>query len=1025
MYKIYVAIGLLWTLQSVYITAQNNVGIGISDPQEKLDLDGGIRLRNAIGQAQGTIRFLNGQFEGNVDSTGTGWRPFYGPWVKSLTGDYFLSPVAGGPSVAIGDSLFTSDGKLTVKGELASGGTGIHTYLTSGIATIAETKLAHQYVYAPGNVWTFGLRTEISNDFVPSSLSMGVAGFNFEVDTTNYGGFFAAHGAGDYNIGVYASALNGLNNWAGYFDGRGYFSDQVGIGTDDPTHQLHILHNQALRLEGTEGLYHHGAQLNFGDGDYVVISEPGDDTLSIYGSQQVGITSDSKVHISSPATFVSGQLGVGIGTNTFQEKLQVGGGIRIGDAIGQAPGTIRFVDGKFEGNVDSTSSGWQPFDSPWRKTTTGNYYLSPVTYGGSAAIGDSVFTSDGKLIVKRELSSLRTGIHTYLASGPSTIAEARLGYQYHASQDIIANFGVLGVVHHDAVYARESFGVAGNNMEQDSANYGGYFISQGNGDNNIGVYANALHGLNNWAGYFEGSSVITEQLCVGTVDPDSLAKVHIKLPPSGNFAHLRIESPGDYYGFGIMFKDTLHEFMLGQNIGNWNDGRFSVYSGSSFNGLAMLQNGDIGLTTATFVAPFARFQVPQKGSLNNADTLEVSSAAIFIGETSARGMAFDENQIETVGSDLYLNYNSGNDIRLAQGGGKVGVIVDSLIADFHIGEGKTVLFGNDTTGKSDFFPDAKFMWKPGRGGAIRIGQLNADGSLIGGTGYDYWDDSNVGWASVAIGNNTKASGAGSVALGIRAYAGNFGSVALGHLSRTLGNSGVAAGYYTRADAFVSTAVGAANTGGGNPSSWIATDAIFEVGNSIDTSNRHNALTVLKNARVGINHSNPQSMLDIEQPNSGPGNGVLMNLAGHGHWETVVDNANDYNFYYNNTLKAYILDTDGAYVQNSDRRLKQSIEPIGQVLDKLLLLKPVSYAYKSAPDASPSVGFIAQDVLALFPELVVEKNGFLGINYQGFSVLAIKGLQEATAQNARLEKEVDMLRSEIAALAARMDQQVKE
>ena len=110
------------------------------------------------------------------------------------------------------------------------------------------------------------------------------------------------------------------------------------------------------------------------------------------------------------------------------------------------------------------------------------------------------------------------------------------------------------------------------------------------------------------------------------------------------------------------------------------------------------------------------------------------------------------------------------------------------------------------------------MWRPNKGGAIRIGQLNADGSLIGGTGYNYWDDSYVGWASVAIGNNTKATGAGSVALGIRAYAGNFGSVALGHLSRTLGNSAIAGGYYTRADAFVGCAVGAGNVGGGSANS---------------------------------------------------------------------------------------------------------------------------------------------------------------------------------------------------------------
>ena len=151
------------------------------------------------------------------------------------------------------------------------------------------------------------------------------------------------------------------------------------------------------------------------------------------------------------------------------------------------------------------------------------------------------------------------------------------------------------------------------------------------------------------------------------------------------------------------------------------------------------------------------------------------------------------------------------------------------------------------------------------------------------------------------------------------------------------------------------------------------------------------------------------MLDIEQPNSGIGNGVLMNLAGYGHWETSVDAASDYNFYYNNALKAYIQDTDGAYVQYSDRRLKEKIHPVGAVLSKLLQLKPSLYNYKDAPDAEPSIGFIAQDVRPVFPQIVSEKDGYLGINYQGFAALTVKGIQELAEENASLKQEVEELK----------------
>jgi len=146
----------------------------------------------------------------------------------------------------------------------------------------------------------------------------------------------------------------------------------------------------------------------------------------------------------------------------------------------------------------------------------------------------------------------------------------------------------------------------------------------------------------------------------------------------------------------------------------------------------------------------------------------------------------------------------------------------------------------------------------------------------------------------------------------------------------------------------------------------------------------------------------------------------MNLAGHGHWETVVDNANDYNFYYNNALKAYIQDTDGAYIQFSDRRLKQAIKSVPSVLIKLLQLTPSTYVYNDAPDATRTIGFIAQDVQPLFPALVSEKNGYLGVNYQGFSVLAVKGIQELAEENAVLRKEIHELRQVVTELKQKID-----
>ncbi|MCB2220286.1 MAG: tail fiber domain-containing protein [Bacteroidetes bacterium] len=494
------------------------------------------------------------------------------------------------------------------------------------------------------------------------------------------------------------------------------------------------------------------------------------------------------------------------------------------------------------------------------------------------------------------------------------------------------------------------------------------------------------------------------------------ALLHMVLPGSGDFDRFQIESPSDNVGFGILFAQPSMEWYVGQNIGNWDDGRFQIVPGVSDKWMTLLSNGNLGLTKAGFTTPLARFQVPQNGNMSAGSSLDVTQAAIYIGENMTTGMAFDRDQIESVNNDLKINFQTSTNISLANGGGQVGIGVEIPKAPFHVGEGNTVLFGADTLGKTNFYPDPKLMFLPAKGGAFRVGQLNADGSLTTGTGYNFWDPSNVGWASIAIGNNTRASGAGSVALGIRANAINFGSVALGHLSRTKGNSAVSAGYYTRADAFVSMAVGAGNVGGGSSDSWINTDPIFEVGNSIDTNNRSNAFTVMKNGRVGINHSNPQSMLDIEQPNSGVGNGVLLNLQGYGHWETGVDYASDYNLYYNNVLKAYILDTDGSYINTSDGNLKQNIQRIGPVLANVLQLKPSTYQFvNNPPGSSLSTGFIAQEVENLFPEQVVEKDGIKGIKYSEFSIIAIKAIQEQQEIIDSQQKQIDDLEERIAKL----------
>lgn len=116
------------------------------------------------------------------------------------------------------------------------------------------------------------------------------------------------------------------------------------------------------------------------------------------------------------------------------------------------------------------------------------------------------------------------------------------------------------------------------------------------------------------------------------------------------------------------------------------------------------------------------------------------------------------------------------------------------------------------------------------------------------------------------------------------------------------------------------------------------------------------------------------------------------------------------FFLNGALKARI-NTSGTYSALSDIRLKTSIEPLYSTLANVLTLSAKSYVFKDAPDADRSIGFIAQEVAELFPELVEgdpSGEGILSLDYSGFSVLAIKAIQEQQEIIERLEQRLDHL-----------------
>ena len=239
-------------------------------------------------------------------------------------------------------------------------------------------------------------------------------------------------------------------------------------------------------------------------------------------------------------------------------------------------------------------------------------------------------------------------------------------------------------------------------------------------------------------------------------------------------------------------------------------------------------------------------------------------------------------------------------------------------------------------------------------------------------------------ASFAAGNYTRAHSLGSVAFGFVTIAGiegdrmgagpfngidggNVGQVAFGWRSVASGNGAVAMGHGSTAAGAFSLAMGNGNnaTGVGAVTFGLGTVASAEGGFAI-----------------GKNNATTDAAFIV-------GNGA--------------DAANK--------SDALVINTDGSAVfsgdvtVNSDMRLKANIISLGSTLAKLLQIDGKSYVMKT-DESKQKIGLLAQDVKAVYPELVKQANneeGTLSVNYQGLIPVLINAIKEQQAEIDELKR----------------------
>jgi hypothetical protein len=338
-----------------------------------------------------------------------------------------------------------------------------------------------------------------------------------------------------------------------------------------------------------------------------------------------------------------------------------------------------------------------------------------------------------------------------------------------------------------------------------------------------------------------------------------------------------------------------------------------------------------------------------------------------------------------------------------------------------------------------------------------------------------------GTNSIAMGSGTVASGNSSVAIGRGSllFGTSYQTKATGEYSIAMGNS-------VESQAAFCMTVGRYNVVSGNSTTWTTTDPLFVVANGMSDAMRKNAFTVFKdgtimignltatnydlgfdatsNKTIGVEsrptdnvgrnltisagaayttgtNRNGGSLLLSAGTSTGTGVSSIefktatagssgatnntpstkMTILGSGNVGIGTTSPSEKLHVYNGTSTGKY--TTGGWTHSSDKRLKENIAPISEkVLNKALKLTGVRYNFINEPEKKWHIGFIAQEVEELFPELVnTDIDGTKGLAYGQFSAIIIEAMKEQQAIIESQKQTIDDLKTRLEKLEKLMDQ----
>ncbi|MEI6236255.1 MAG: tail fiber domain-containing protein [Planctomycetota bacterium] len=437
-----------------------------------------------------------------------------------------------------------------------------------------------------------------------------------------------------------------------------------------------------------------------------------------------------------------------------------------------------------------------------------------------------------------------------------------------------------------------------------------------------------------------------------------------------------------------------------------------------FTGVLPVANGGTGSSTQNFV-DLTTNQLSIGGNKGFSGALSVGSTFVVEPRPNSTGPY-----------NLFIGAGAGaaNTSGLYNFASGYHALSSSTTANYNVAIGAEALYSN-TTGYNNVASGANTLYSNTTGSA---NVANGYGALYSNTtgfqnvanGHGALYSNTTGYYNVASGVNAlsanttgnfnvangcdalslNTTGESNIAIGITALPYNTtGSynVASGNFalySNKTGDRNIGLGYGAGLNLLLSNNIAIGNEG-------VASDSgIIRIG----TSGTHTDTYL-----AGVVHATGADRNQLRLETTGTGNGnaawnvYTQGSTGHLAFQTT-----------NGNLTTALLTQAGVFTSASDGRYKTNIATATRSLERALALRPVNYDMKDIPGYPRQLGFIAQELRDVVPEVVVEGDGGrLSVAYGQLVSVAIGAVQDLKKEK---DAEIAALRFENAALKKRLE-----